>query len=144
MPTASSILDRVTGRSLEQVLQEGVAGTLLAISASLISGILTVADLFTRPLESLGTVLVTVIQTFFITPLDIISQGAITSATSLEPGATFDLGPLTLLLGLVTVLAFFWILAQYLQEDETSNVAPGLPFDVSLPFFREEEGDERG
>lgn len=141
---ADHLLDRATGKSLRDVIATGIGGTLLAISASLISGILSIADLFIKPTQSLGAALGQIVNAFFVAPLEIIIQGAQTSAESLSPGAAFDLGPFTLSLAIVSVLIALYIVAAYLQEDETSNVIPGAPFDISLPFFREEEGDERG
>ena len=142
--SADELLDRATGSSLRDVIKNGIGGVLLAISASIISGILSVADVFIKPTQALASALGEVVRAFLIEPLQIIIQGAQTSAESISPGAAFDMGPLTLLVGVLSVLAAYYVLSAYLQEDETSNVIPAAPFDISLPFFREEEGDERG
>lgn len=144
MATADSILDRVAGKTIEEVAKQGFSGVIMAIGVSVISGVLSIGELLTSPIDALTRVFGQVIQSFFVTPLSIIAEAALASAQSVGPGGEWTIGPFTLLLGLVTVLAFFWILARYLSEDETSNVAPGLPFDLGFWPFRDEEasGDD--
>lgn len=141
---ADHILREAEGKTLGETLQNGIAGILLGIAASIISGILTVADLVIIPANALANALPNVVDAFIVEPLRIIEQGAQTSAISLMPGSTFAVGPFTLAFGIIAVLAAYWILSKYLQEDETSNVIPAAPFDISLPWFSEEEGNEEG
>jgi hypothetical protein len=138
---ADSILRYTTDKSLSETIQNGIAGILMGIAASLISGILSVADLLIKPIDALALALQDVVRAFIVEPLMIIVQGARTSAFSLAPGGGFDLGPFTLALGIGSVLLGYWVLSKYLRRGSTSNVIPGAPFDISLPWFREEEGD---
>jgi len=138
---ADGILRYTTGKSLSQTIQNGIAGILMGIAASLISGILTIADLFIKPVDALALALQDVVRAFIVEPLMIIVQGAQTSAASIAPGGPFAMGPFTLAFGIVSVLAGYWVLSTYLRRGSTSNVIPAAPFDISLPWFRDEEGD---
>lgn len=138
---ARNTLQRPNG-SLGDIAATGIGGFLLAIATVIISGITTVGDLIIQPIRALAAGLVTAVQAFFVAPLGVVLQGALTARVSIAPGQTFAIGPFTLIVGLVTVLAFFYILAVFLTERETSNVIPGAPFDLDIWPFREEEASE--
>lgn len=139
--STEGLLDRArSSGSLESVLFQGIGGTLFAIGASLISGILTIADLVIKPLRALGSALGGLVGAIFGGPIKILDAGAFASAQSLL--GRFNIGPFTWLLAIAVVLGGFWIIARFLQERETSNVIPGAPFDISIPGFRDEEGGD--
>lgn len=138
---ARNTLQRPDG-TLGDIAATGIGGFLLAIATVFISGVTTVGDLIIQPLSALADAGVRLVEAFIIAPLGVVLQGALTARVSIAPGQTFDVGPFTIFVGLLAVLGFFYILAVYLTERETSNVLPGLPFDLDFWPFREEEASE--
>lgn len=127
--------------SLGESIRIGIGATITAIGMSLVSGIFTIADVVLKPLTSLGDVAAFGVEVIFGAPLDVILAGAEESMRSLTGG--WSLGPFTLPFAVAIVLLTFWIVLQYLEEPETGNVIPSLPFD--LPFIgAEEEGEDKG
>lgn len=140
-PTAESLLDRASntlkgGGTLGDVAAEGIGGFVLAVATGFISGFLTLADLFIKPMNALIGGIQGGIEAIFSWTMIVLS-GAEASAASVAPGATFDIGPFTFALALVAVLLGGWVIARYLIEEETSDL---IPFSfIDFPFVGQEE-----
>ena len=134
--TPSDLLDRAKGADdLGGLVKQGVGGTLLAMSTAIISGILSLNDVVTEPLDALAGALAELTVALFGSPAEIVFAGAQATAESLL--GPFNVGPLTWALGIGSVLAGLWIIGRFRDEEETGNLIPGLPFDI--PFIGEEE-----
>lgn len=127
---------------LEGILMQGIGGAFLAFFTALATGILTVGDFVIEPLAAFADAGVQIVETLFGDVLTgIVGAGARESAESLT--GDFSLGPFTIVLAVGVLLLTWWLISQYLQEDETSNIIPGVGYDI--PFVgTEEEGDEEG
>lgn len=124
--------------TLENLLQRGIGGTMLAFSVVVIDIIVTAGQVVVQPMSALAGALAVNVDAMFGGPAEVILAGVeATAASILGP---FNLGPLSLALAVASVLAAFWVIAVYRDEEDTGNLIPGLPFDV--PFIGEQEEDE--
>lgn len=127
--------------SLAQSLRLGISAVFTAIGAVLTTGVFTLADLVIKPAAALADVSAFAVEVIFGSPLGVILAGADETMRSLTGG--WSLGPFTLPFAVIVVLLTFWIVQQYLEEPETGNLFPTLPFDI--PFLgADEEGEDKG
>lgn len=144
--TPQDLLDRAAGKDLEKLLRQGFGGTLLAISTALISGILTVADLFIKPMDALARALGDMVWAIFGAPPQVVIAGAEASVDSLL--GPWGLGPFTLPLAIGVVLLSLFLVNVYVSSDRTTNVPAlmGTGLDIITPDFisssAEEEDEE--
>lgn len=131
----AEILADARGRKLGALATTGIGALWLA---AIESGIETLQAFFQIPIQlfnSFAEAVGALVASFVLEPLGIIQAGAQISAAELR-----QFGILAFIAGLVLVLLGYWIINTYLNEEETSNFLPGLPFDV--PFVGvEEEAD---
>lgn len=143
-PRVRELFERAANAgSLGGVIFQGMGAVLLAIGGALASGVLTIADVFIVPLQALIGGVSDVIGSFFGGAATIIDFGAIGTAISIGPGGMFNVGPLTFALAVGAILLAFWLMRAYVSEEPTSNVFPGLPFDVPTPGFLDAEEDDK-
>lgn len=111
--------------TLGALLQGAIFGTLYSVFTGGINLIQSIAGLVTAPIDSLGEATTATIDAVIIEPLAIIVAGAQASASSIAE----QFGPFAFLVAIGIVLAGFWIVIQYLEEDETSDtfIVPGFP-----------------
>lgn len=144
MPHSSpqELLDRAgDAESLQAIMKQGIGGVFLAIFVSIIAGIEAVVHVVVEPINALASSLARLTVATFGRPAEIIIAGIVQTAESF--GGAFALGPATFVVSIASVLAGLYLVGQFLQEPETGNLVPGLPFDV--PFVgQEEEGEDDG
>lgn len=140
--SAKRLLDRAANaEDLAGILKQGIGGVFLAIFVGIVAGINAIVDVVVEPISALAGALAQLVVATFGRPAQIIIQGVVTTAESLA--GPFNVGPATFALALASVLAGFYLVGQFLQEPETGNLIPGLPFDV--PFVgQNEEGEDDG
>jgi hypothetical protein len=141
-PSANSVLTGTigflnTGGNLGTLLQGAIFGTLVSVFTGGIDIIQSIVGLVTAPINAAGEATIATIDATLIEPLGIVESGAEASASSIAS----QFGPFAFLVGLAILLAGFWLITQFLEEDETSNtfIVPGFP---DLPFIGVEEEDE--
>jgi len=127
---------------LEGILVQGIGGLFFAVFTAISTGILTVGDVIVQPLSAFADVGAKIVETLFgETILGIISSGAQETQRALE--GAFSLGPFTIVLAVGVLLVTWLLIRWYLNEDETSNIIPGVGYDIPV-VGTEEEGNERG
>lgn len=89
----------------------------------------------------LGTGLQSFISTFFQSMAEFIGGSVGTALVQFETGLWSQLGPLQVLVAVATVMGSFWIVAQVRNQEVTSNLFPGVGFDL-LGFG--DEGEDEG
>jgi hypothetical protein len=138
-PSPQSLLNRAADSpDLAGILKQGIGATLLAVSAGVVSGVLSFFELITRPLDALAGAAASLTTAIFGSPAEIIISGADETAASLT--GAFSVGPGTFALAIASVLAGLWIVNAYLSEEETGNLIPGLP-DIPTPGLTDSEED---
>ena len=143
-PSPNSVLTGTIGYlnadgTLGTLLQGAIFGTLVSVFTGGVNLIQSIVGLITAPIDSLGEATEATIDATIIEPLSIISEGAAASAESIAN----QFGPFAFLVGLGVLLVGFWLIIQFLQEDETSDtfVAPGFP---DIPFVGVDEENDEG
>lgn len=122
-------------RNLGSTLRKGIGGTLLAGSSVVIGTVLAAGETVIQPLTAFAGSLADLTVALFGSPARIVIAGADATAASLT--GIFNVGPLTFMLGIGSVLGGLWLIGRYLDEEETGNIIPGSPVDI--PFFGESE-----
>jgi len=131
------------GGSAARILTSSIVGILVAPVVGTIDVINAVADFATAPFEGAGESISTLFDGLLTGPAALIeagariSENAITSVFGAELGGILAL-PLTVALA----LASLYLLATFLDEEETGNLFPGLPFDVPIIGADEEPVDD--
>lgn len=140
--SAKELLNRAANADdLAGILKQGIGGVFLAIFIGIVAGINAVVDVVVEPISALGGALAQLVIATFGRPAEIIITGVVQTSQSLA--GPFNVGPATFALSILSVLAGLYLVGQFLQEPETGNLIPGLPFDV--PFVgQEEEGEDDG
>lgn len=135
-PRVRRLLRRASrAKDLGTIIKNSGGGFFLAVGAGLISGVLTVADIFIVPAQALIGGLEGIIDGFFGGIGLILGAGA--EATARSFAGAFNLGPFTFPAAVGISLLVLWMIGRYRDEEETGNLIPGLPFDV--PFVGESE-----
>jgi hypothetical protein len=133
-----------SGGTLGRLLQGSIFGILVSIATGGVNLIQSVFGLVVAPLDAAASV----VSQFFIAtvlgPLGIIETTADASGGAIAS----QFGPFALLVGVGVVLGAFWLIIQFLEEDQTPDfvAVPGFPdipaigpLDVGV-----EEEDEQG
>lgn len=137
--TPSALLNRAKAADdLQGLLKQGLGGVLLAVATGVISGILSVTAVVTKPLDAVAGALADLAIALFGSPARILIASADATAQSLL--GPFNVGPATFALGVASVLGGLWVVGQYRDEEETGSLLPGLPFDPPL-IGESEEGE---
>lgn len=139
-PTAANLISWATGRSLKQILGGSVGGLVAAFFLFPIQVGAAMTSTIVDPLTQMGTELAGLVTAYIGGGARIVTQGSITSAVSLEPGATFDVGPFTFGLGIAAMGVGVIVLAVILAYGPTSNWLP-FSFTDLWPFGVDEEED---
>lgn len=112
-------------------------GLLISIAQGGINILQSIFNLIAEPLDAGAEGIGTAFRAILVEPLGVLITGSQVSAESLE-----QFGFLAILVGVGLLLAAWWMVTQYLQEEETSDTipTPGFP---DLPFFGvTEEGED--
>ena len=141
-PAPNSILSGTigfldAGGTLGTLLQGAIFGTLVSVFNGGINLIQSIVNLVVSPIDATAEATIATIDATIIEPLGIVTAGAQASATSIAD----QFGPFAFLVGLAVLLAGFWIVIQFLEEDETSDtfIVPGFP---DIPFIGVDEEDD--
>lgn len=133
-----------SGGNLGTLLQGAIFGTIVSAATGGINIIQSTVGLVVAPIDGLATSVSAVINSTILAPLGIIETTADASAA-----ATADqFGPFAVVVGVGLVLASFWLIIQFLEEDETSDIlaVPGFPdapdFGGMLQVGVEEESED--
>jgi hypothetical protein len=133
-----------SGGTLGRLLQGSIFGILVSIATGGVNLIQSVFGLVVAPLDSAASVVSEFFVATVLGPLGIIETTAAASGSAIAS----QFGPFALLVGIGVVLGAFWIIIQFLEEDETPDfvAVPGFPdvpaigpLDVGV-----EEEDEQG
>ncbi|SMO91378.1 hypothetical protein [Halorubrum cibi] len=111
--------------TLGTLLQGAIFGTLVSVATGGVDLIQSVFGLVVAPLDAMAAAIGEFIDATVLEPLGIISTTAETSATSIAA----QFGPFALLTGVGVVLGAFWMITQFLEQEETSDTLaiPGFP-----------------
>lgn len=139
-PDPMTLINRAEGKTLAQLLKQGIGGWLLGVSVALIAGAQTVLEFLFLPFDIFIDLAGSSVSAFLLEPMDLPAAGYGITARALE-SLGIAAGPVSTgiaLFGIVIVLG-------YLALNITSNFLPGLIVDnVVLDFFftsPEEEAD---
>lgn len=125
------------GGTPAQALLASVFGIVLSISQGGINVIQSLFGFIAGVIDAGADAAAAVFRATLIEPLGVLITGSEVSAGSLE-----QFGFLAIMVGVALLLGVYWMITQYLEEEETSDttIVPGFP---DLPFFGvEEEGDD--
>lgn len=137
--SAQDLLNRAKNATdLQALLKQGIGGSILAVFFGITSGILSLADLVIKPVDSFATALGDLVTAIIGGPAEIVYAGVTATAESIL--GPFNLGPFSFALAIGSVLLGLLVLSYYRDEEETGNLIPGLPTDV--PFIGETEEGE--
>ncbi|OYR66500.1 hypothetical protein DJ79_12345 [Halorubrum ezzemoulense] len=143
-PSPNSVLTGTIGYlnadgTLGTLLQGAIFGTLVSVFTGGVNLIQSIVGLITAPIDATGEATIATIEATVIEPLGIVTASAQASATSI--GDQF--GVFAFIVGLAILLGGFWIVIQFLQEDETSDtfIVPGFP---DIPFIGVDEENDEG
>ncbi|MBB6645077.1 hypothetical protein [Halobellus ruber] len=137
-PSATELLNRAKGSSLTNIAKRGFGAWLLSISAGFITGTQAIIDLaLITPANLLTDFMGATLGAFLIEPLGVIIAGSEASQQGVRAFGLFGL-----IVGIVIVLAAFWIIIQYINRQDTTDLPfPGLTTDT-VPFVgADEEAD---
>jgi LytS/YehU family sensor histidine kinase len=131
------------GGSAARILTSSIVGILVAPVVGTIDVINAVADFATAPFEGAGESISTLFDGLLTGPAELIEAGARVSENSITAVFGAELGGiLALPLTVALALASLYLLATFLDEEETGNLFPGLPFDVPIIGADEEPVDD--
>lgn len=132
------------GGSASTVLSASVIGLITSPFIAVIDIIDAIAAFATAPFEGAGESISSLFDGLLTAPAGLIEAGAEISRTSIAAvfGETIA-GILALPLTVALALASLYLLATFLDEEETGNLFPGLPFDVPVIGADEEAVDDQ-
>lgn len=132
--------------TLGTLLQGAIFGTIVSIATGGIDLIQSAFDAVVRPLDALVDAGIAALEAAVEAPLSIISGegegiGGVAETTMLAVQNQF--GILALPVGVAIVLGTFWIVIQYLEQDESpdATLVPGAPDIPSIPIPFTDEGE---
>jgi len=131
------------GGKATTVLTSAIVGLLASPVIATISIINAIADFATTPFVGAGESIATLFDGLLTGPAALIKAGSAISETAIRSvfGETLA-GILALPLTVALALASLYLLATFLNEEETGNLFPGLPFDVPYIGADEEPVDD--
>jgi len=132
------------GGSATRVLTSSIVGILVSPVVATIDIINAIADFATAPFEGAGESISTLFDGLLTGPASLIEAGSTISGDAIRAvfGETLA-GILALPLTVGLALASLYLLATFLDEEETGNLFPGLPFDVPVIGADEEATDDQ-
>lgn len=143
-PSANSVLGGTigflsTGGTLGTLLQGAIFGTFVSVFTEGVNLIQSIGNLIVSPIDATAEATIATIDATIIEPLGIVSTTAEASAT----GIASQFGVFAFLVGLAVLLAGYWMITQFLVQDETSDtfVVPGFP---DIPFIGVDEENDEG
>lgn len=140
------LIEKADGKTIGGAAVTVVVSFIYATGQGINSMVNTGFDLFVDPLGAVIDGSVGVVEELWGGWQDILRQGAKTAVTSIEPGATWAVGPFTQALSLISVVVSLYILAKVMSSPITSNLVPGTLVDnrfVSWLSTTPEEEDEQ-
>lgn len=113
------------GGSLGTLLQGAIFGTIVSVATGGINFIQSAFALVIAPVDALATSTEQFVASTILAPLGIIEETA--DASAVAAGSEF--GVFALPVGVAIVLGAFWLIIQFLEQDETSDTIPipGFP-----------------
>lgn len=135
------------GGDLGTLLQGAIFGTIVSVSQGGINLIQSAFNLVVTPIDLLVDAAGSFVQAVLIEPLGIVETGAATSSSALAD----QFGIFGFVVGIVILLAGFYVIQQYLEDRETSDIIPipGVPdapdigpIDPGVTEEGEDEADE--
>jgi hypothetical protein len=131
------LIERAQGKSLTSVAKTGVGGWLLAVSVAAITGVQQILDLMVvTPVDVVTDIARTAGDSLVEGPLGIVDAGSAASANDVG-----EFGFLAVLVAIALVLASLYMVSQYLEREDTSDLIPGIFTDV-VPFVGVDEEEE--
>jgi hypothetical protein len=132
------------GGSATRVLTSSIVGIIISPVVAAIDVINAIADFATAPFEGAGESISTLFDGLLTGPATLIEAGSRISENAITAvfGETLA-GILALPLTVALALASLYLLATFLDEEETGNLFPGLPFDVPVIGADEEAVDDQ-
>lgn len=121
------------GGSVSTVLSASIVGLITSPFIAIIDIINAITQFATAPFEGAGESIASLFDGLLTGPADLILAGSAISETAIRSvfGETIA-GILALPLTVGLALLSLFLLARFLNEEETGNLFPGLPFDVPV------------
>lgn len=131
-----------SGGSVVTLIQGSIFGVVVSVFVGGINIVQSIFGLVAGVLDGFGDVTVGILEGFLVDPLSVLQAGADTSAAAIQ-----DFGILGLLVGTVLILGMFWLITQFLEEEETPDILappgfPDIPAIGPLDVGVTEEGEE--
>lgn len=141
MEDASWFIEQAKGRSISNVIVNGIAAWALAATSAAITGMQNVLDLIVFTPVDVGTEIIWASgRGFIISPInEVLPAGSRITANSLE-----EFGIIALPVGVGVLLLTLVLVTWYLRRGETTDLPfPGISIDL-IPFVgvQEEDPDE--
>jgi len=132
------------GGKATTVLTSTIVGVIISPGVAAVSIIDAITQFATAPFEGAGESIAALFDGLLTGPAALIDSGAEISETAIRAvfGETLA-GILALPLTVALALAALYLLATFLDEEETGNLFPGLPFDVPIIGADEEAVDDQ-
>jgi hypothetical protein len=126
--------------TLQKAILGGIGGVIAGFFIAFNAVVEAVSGILIEPADQLGVSIGGLVSGIVGGSARIIEQGVSTAVTSIAPGATFAIGPLTFLLSIVTFGGALYVTGQILALPFTSDT---LPFTFTdIPFVGVDEEDE--
>lgn len=132
------------GGKASTVLSASVVGLITSPFIAIVDIINAITQFATAPFEGAGESISTLFDGLLTGPAALIEAGSRISENAIMAvfGETIA-GTLALPLTVALALASLYLLATFLDEEETGNLFPGLPFDVPVIGADEEATDDQ-
>lgn len=135
------------GGSVVRVIEASILGLVVSPFIALGDIIRAIGNFFSTPFLEGGNAIGQLINALFTAPGSLIETGAQISEDTLAIFLGDSLaGVLALPVAIGVVMLSLYFITLYLQEEETGDTLPGVPFDVpdilGIQFGVEEEGEE--
>jgi hypothetical protein len=141
-PRVRRLFDRAKNAgSIGGVIFQGLSAILLAIGGALASGILTLADVFIKPMAAFASGAAGLTESFLESFGLVIDFGAIGSARSIGPGGLFA-SPLSLPIAFGIVALSAYVIIAFVSEEETTNFFPLVGSGLDIPTPGAEDAEE--
>lgn len=128
--------------TISNALVSGVGGVISSFFLGMASIVAAIALMIYGPLNAMANGIADFMTGLVGGAADIIEQGVETTVTSIAPGATWAIGPLTFGLSILAMGAGLWALAWILGRAETSDTIPFTFTDIPFVGVDEEEEGE--
>ncbi|GGK64623.1 hypothetical protein [Haloarcula sebkhae] len=125
-----------------KVLSASIIGLIVSPVIAVVDVIYAVANFFSQPFNSAGDAIGSLLEGLFEAPGNLLIAGAEVSENVLRSIFSDTLaGLLAFPVTVALVIAGLFLVVRYLNEDETGDTLPGVPFDVPTDIFGVEEED---